>query len=160
MTVDPAGHGPHHVLLVAIIDAHVGIGRPDKYAVDSAISLLEVIQIAIHRVLACQRIVEITVMHHHLRLEKTRLRPLDNRKRVAARIIADTNAAFRAPMCQVGKPLRVCKPCQAKVEAHPNRLRALAATRPAPAGSGMLTACGLLSVGLVLFTLLGGGAKA
>jgi hypothetical protein len=58
-----------------------------------------------------------------------------------------------------GKPLRVCKPCQAKVEAHPNRLRAVSAARP-PLPSGLLAACGLLSVGLVLFTLLGGGAKA
>jgi hypothetical protein len=56
-----------------------------------------------------------------------------------------------------GKPLRVCKPCQAKVEATPNRLRAV--PRPAaaaPTASGVLAACGLLSVGLVLFAFLGG----
>lgn len=61
-----------------------------------------------------------------------------------------------------GKPLRVCKACQTRVEASSSPLRATTALQPAPAHvrSGMLTACGLLSVGLILFAFLGNTTKA
>ena len=47
-----AGHGTHHVVLIAIVDAHVGIGRPDEHRVDSAIAFVQVIEVTIDRVLA------------------------------------------------------------------------------------------------------------
>ena len=44
-------HGANHVMLVSIVDSHVWIGGPDEHGVDSAIALLEIIEIAIDRVL-------------------------------------------------------------------------------------------------------------
>ena len=56
-----------------------------------------------------------------------------------------------------GKPLRVCKRCQATVEANPVQFRtAVEAAHGRRLRAGMLTACGLLSVGLILTSLLGG----
>ncbi len=73
---DAAGHGAHHVVLIAVVDAHVRIGRPDENRIDAAVSLLEVVEIAIDRVLAGDRIVEVAVVHHHLRLNEAGLGPL------------------------------------------------------------------------------------
>ena len=49
---DAARHAANHVVLIAIVDAHVGIGGPDQYGVDAAIALFQIIQIAVDRIFA------------------------------------------------------------------------------------------------------------
>ena len=44
---DAAGHGLDHLELVAVVDAHVGVGRPDEDGVDSAIAFFEIVEVAI-----------------------------------------------------------------------------------------------------------------
>ena len=46
------GKVAEEIVLVAIIDTEVGIGVPDKNAVDAAIALLDVVEVAIDRVFA------------------------------------------------------------------------------------------------------------
>jgi hypothetical protein len=53
-----------------------------------------------------------------------------------------------------GRPLPVCGPCQQTLDANPVRFRAAVERRQLRAG--VLTACGILSVGLLLTTLLRG----
>ena len=65
-----ARHAADQIVLVAVIDAHVRIGRPDQHRVDSAVALFQIIEIAIDGVLARDRIVEVAVLNHHLRLNE------------------------------------------------------------------------------------------
>ena len=58
-------------MLVAIIDAHVGISRPDENGVDPAKSLLKIIKVAVNCIFARNGIIEISILNHHLRLDKT-----------------------------------------------------------------------------------------
>lgn len=61
------------------------------------------------------------------------------------------------PATADGRPLRVCKACQAAMEAHPVRFR-LAVERKhfrRQLRSGVLTAVGMLSVGWLMMSLLG-----
>ena len=67
----------HHVVLIAGIDADVAINRPHQHAVDAAIAPFQIIQVTIHSVFTGHWIVEIAVLHHHLRLNETALRPLE-----------------------------------------------------------------------------------
>ena len=97
-------HGADHVVLVAVVDSHVRIRGPDQHRIDSAVSLFQIIEITIHRVAVRDRIVEITVFDHHLRLKKAGLRPLECRQVVARAVVADANPAFIAPMPNVGQP--------------------------------------------------------
>jgi hypothetical protein len=53
-----------------------------------------------------------------------------------------------------GTPLPVCRSCQSAVEANPDRFRAAVARTQLRAG--VLTACGLLSLGFILSALLRG----
>ena len=101
---DAAGHGLHHLELVAVIDAHVGIGGPDQYRVDAAVALFEVVEITVHSVAAGDRIVEVAVVDHHLRLHEAGLGPLEGGQRVARGIVGDANAALRAPVLDVAEP--------------------------------------------------------
>ena len=68
-----AGQVAQQVVLVAIVDADVRVNRPKQDGVDSAVAFVEVIEIAIDRVLAGDRVVEIAVFDHALRLD---IRPL------------------------------------------------------------------------------------
>src|SRR6201987_5994591 len=61
-------HGADHVVLVAVVDSHVRVRRPDDHGVYSAVSLLEIIKITVDRVAVRYWVVEIAVLHHHLRL--------------------------------------------------------------------------------------------
>ncbi len=69
-------HAADQVMLIAIVDAHVRISGPDQNRVDATVALVQIIEIAVHRVLVRHWIVKITVLHHHLRLKKTGLCPL------------------------------------------------------------------------------------
>ena len=73
---DSARQGANQVMLIAIIDAQIGVGRPDQNCIDSAIALQRVVNIAIYGVAVSRRIVEKTIFDHHLRLNETGLRPL------------------------------------------------------------------------------------
>src|SRR5207248_6379480 len=71
--------GVHHVVLVAPVDADIAIHRPNQHAVDSAVTLFHIIEVTVYRVFARNRIVEIAVLDHHLRLDETTLGPLEFR---------------------------------------------------------------------------------
>ena len=77
---DAAGHGLDHLELIAVVDAHVGIGGPDQHGIDAAIALFEIVEIAVDRVVAGDGVVEIAVLHHHLRLDEAGLGPLERRQ--------------------------------------------------------------------------------
>src|SRR5437588_806113 len=51
-----------------------------------------------------------------------------------------------------GRPLRVCQPCQTHVETTP---RPAPPVVPVAVAAGLLAACGLLSVGLLFFAMVG-----
>src|SRR5579859_7094380 len=97
-------HRPDQVVLVAVIDPHIGIGRPDQNRVNSAVSFFQIVEIAIDGVAVRYRIVEIAVLYHHLWLEETGLGPLKCRHIVAGTLVADANASFIAPVTDVGQP--------------------------------------------------------
>src|SRR6202789_4739134 len=82
--LDAPRHGADHVMLVAVIDTHVGISRPDEHRVDASVTLIEIIEVAVHRVLARLWIIEVAILHHHLRLYETGLRPGKLRHRIGS----------------------------------------------------------------------------
>ena len=100
-TWNAARHGADQVVLVAIIDAHIRIGRPDKNCIDAAKSLLEIIEVAVNRVFAGNRIIEISLLDHHLRLDKGRLRPFESRQLISLRAIANADLPLCTPMGEV-----------------------------------------------------------
>ena len=104
---DAAGHGANHVLLIAIVDAHIWIGRPDEHRVDAAVTLLEIVEVAIDRVLAGDGVVEVAVVHHHLRLNEAGLGPLKRGHCIAIAVVADTDAALGTPVGHSFEPLLV-----------------------------------------------------
>ena len=65
-----AGHRAHHILLVPVVDSHVWIGGPDEHGVDAAVALFQVVEITVNGVFSGDWIVEVAVMHHHLRLNE------------------------------------------------------------------------------------------
>src|SRR5580698_1968146 len=69
-------HITKQVILITIVDSDIGIYRPDQYGINTAVALLEIIQIFIYRIFSGDRIVKVTIFDHHLRLDKTGLRPL------------------------------------------------------------------------------------
>lgn len=64
----------------------------------------------------------------------------------------------RLPATTDGKPLRVCKSCQTRMEQNPHRFRAAVEQDRVwrQARTGMLAAVGVLSLGWLLGTLLSG----
>ena len=80
---DTARHAANHVMLVAVVYAHVGISRPDKYRIYAAVALLQIIEVVVNGVLACDGVIEKAVLHHHLRLHEAGLRPRQIRYFVA-----------------------------------------------------------------------------
>ena len=65
------GHGLDHLKLVAVVDAHVGIRGPDKHRVDSAVALFKIVEVPAYGVAAGGRVVEVSILDHHLRLYET-----------------------------------------------------------------------------------------
>ena len=70
-------HAANHVVLIAVVDSHVRISRPDQHRIDSSVALFQIVEIAIDGVAVGDGIIEIAVLHHHLGLEETGLCPLE-----------------------------------------------------------------------------------
>src|SRR6266702_6406213 len=98
-------------MLVSVVDACVWINRPHEYRIDATVTLLKIIEIAVNRVFPGDGIVQIAIMHHHLGLYKAVLGPLKLRQIVAGPVIADANAALRAPMRLFGEPVAMRRQC-------------------------------------------------
>ena len=75
-----SGHRANEIVLVAIVDSHIWVRGPDEHGINTAVSFLQVIEITVHGVAARNWIIEVTVVNHHLRLEKTGLGPLESRQ--------------------------------------------------------------------------------
>jgi hypothetical protein len=69
-TFNAARHGAHHVQLIAVIDTHVGVGGPNEYGVNAPIALIEIVEVAVDSISMSYGIVEIAIVHHHLRLNE------------------------------------------------------------------------------------------
>src|ERR1700677_1562596 len=95
---DAPRHGADHVMLVAVIDAHVGISGPDEHCVDASVALIQIIEVAVDSILACLRIVEVAILYHHLWLNEAGLRPRQLRCQITSIVKASANAALHAPM--------------------------------------------------------------
>jgi len=106
-------------MLVSIVDASVWINRPNKYGIDSAVTLLKIIEIAVDCVFARDRIVEITVVHHHLGLHKAVLSPLKLGQSVAGSIVPDINTALSTPVRNVSEPIAMSGWCASGRSAQP-----------------------------------------
>src|SRR5579872_7433687 len=91
-------------MLVAVVDPHVGISWPDQHRIDAAEALLQVIEIAVDSVFACDRIVEVAILDHHLRLNEARLGPLQRWHVVARTTVSDPDEPLITPMCDISKP--------------------------------------------------------
>ena len=116
--LNPARHGSRHVVLIAVVDAHIGIGGPNQNRIDTAIALLQIIEIAVHRVFVRHRIVEIAVLHHHLRLDEARLRPGQRRIAIARIVIAGADVALcRANAAHPSASPDATAPCRARAPA-------------------------------------------
>src|ERR1700728_585710 len=103
-TGNTSGHAANHLMLIAIIDSHVWVRWPDQTRLNSTITLFEIVKITIHGVLACDRIIKIPVLNHHLRLHETRLCPLQRGQIIPGAVVADTYATFRSPVRDIGDP--------------------------------------------------------
>ena len=95
---DAAGHVARQIVLVAIVDADVRIDGPDQHAVDAAVALFQIVEIAVDRVLAGDRIVEVAILDHHLRLHEVALRPLQLGAIVLGVVVADADQLLVPPV--------------------------------------------------------------
>src|SRR5579875_2222401 len=103
---DAARHIVKKIELVAIVDAHVRVCRPDQHCIDSPKPLIQIVEIAVDRVSARRRIEEIPVLYHQLRLHEAALRPLQLRTVVLTAVIADALPLFIAPASHACDPGR------------------------------------------------------
>jgi hypothetical protein len=102
---DSTRHRAHHVELIAVIDSHIWVGRPYQHGINATVTAVQIIEILVDRVFAGQRIIEILVVHHHLRLDETGLRPLQSGHLIAALIVTNANAALFAPVRDIRQPV-------------------------------------------------------
>ena len=86
-----------HIVLIAIVDADVRIDGPEQNGVDAAVALVDVVEIAIDRVFARDRVVEIPILDHHLRLNERRLAPFQLGTLILGIVIFDALAGVVAP---------------------------------------------------------------
>jgi len=93
-------------VLVAIVDAQVGIAVPEQDRVDAPESPLEVVEQPVDRVCPSDRIVERAVMDHEDVLDERALRPRQLRTRVLAVVMAGADQALAPPVAHVGQPRR------------------------------------------------------
>ena len=103
---DAARHGTRQRGLVTVVDADVGIDIPDEHAVDAAVALLQIIQIPVHRVFSGDRVVEISILHHHLRVHEIALRPLRGGQAILLVVVAHADAMLVPPFAQIAQPCR------------------------------------------------------
>mmetsp|Transcript_41611 Transcript_41611/g.97737 ORF Transcript_41611/g.97737 Transcript_41611/m.97737 type:complete len:370 (-) Transcript_41611:7873-8982(-) len=92
-----AGHVAQQVPLVAVVHPTVRVHRPQQHAVDAAIALAQVIEQPLHGVDALDRVVQQTVLHHHLRLHEAALCPLQLRAAVLCVVVAQALVLLAAP---------------------------------------------------------------
>src|ERR1700761_9462784 len=128
-TGQAAGHGPNHVMLITVVDSYVRIGGPDQHRVDASVSLLQIVQITVYGVFLSYRIVKISILHHHLRLNEFRLRPLQRRHVVSRTVITDANPPLCPPMRNVYEPLLMRRICARRIASLPCTLQREAARR-------------------------------
>mmetsp|Transcript_95193 Transcript_95193/g.293563 ORF Transcript_95193/g.293563 Transcript_95193/m.293563 type:complete len:266 (+) Transcript_95193:1548-2345(+) len=74
--LQPARHGTEVVELVPRIDADVGVGGPEQDGVDATVPLCDVFEVAVHRVLVRDGVVEVPVVHVCLGLHVGGPRPV------------------------------------------------------------------------------------
>ncbi len=99
-----SGQVPDEIVLAAGIDADVRIDGPDQDAVDTPVAAVKIVKVTVDRIAARGRIVEIAILHHHLRLNKIRLGPLQFGTRVLRSVIAHPDEALVAPVHDVRQP--------------------------------------------------------
>src|SRR5579875_58863 len=99
-------HAHDHVELIAVVNAHVRISRPNKYCINTTVAPFQIVKVTVYSVFFCHRIMEVAILHHHLRLNKTALFPLQDRIAVAPIIEyqPSTNRALEAPVLDVFEP--------------------------------------------------------
>ncbi len=93
------------VELVAVVDADVRVDGPEQDAVDAAVALLQVVEVAVHGVAARDGIVEVAVLHHHLRLDEAALRPLEFGAGIDLAGESGADTSFGAIARDLGEPL-------------------------------------------------------
>jgi hypothetical protein len=101
---EAAGHAANQVVLIAIIDSQVRVRRPDQNGIDAALALFEIVEVTVDGVLAGGGIVEVAILNHHLRLREAGLRPLQCRQIVPGAVVANSDAPFRSPVCDISEP--------------------------------------------------------
>ena len=102
---EAARHVAKQVELVAVVDADIGVDGPEQYAVDAAVTAVEVIEKAVDGVLAAGRIVKVAVFHHGLRLYEGALGPLELGARVDFTRESGAYAALGAVAGDFGEPV-------------------------------------------------------
>ena len=75
-----------------------------RTAVDAAVALVEVVEVAVDGVAAGDGVVEIAVLDHHLGLDEAGLGPLEGGELVTGGVVAGADAALGAPMLEVAQP--------------------------------------------------------
>ena len=103
-TGNASGHASNHVVLISIVNSHVRVSWPDQNRINAAVAFLKVIKVSVYGVLPCDGIIKEPVLHHHLGLHETRLRPQQGGQIVPRTIVADTNTTFHSPVRDIGKP--------------------------------------------------------
>ena len=82
-----ARHIVPKVELIPIVHAQIRVHWPEQHAVNAAITSAQILEITAHRIMAGDGIIKVSIMRHHLRLDKTPLRPLQCRFGVGVRHI-------------------------------------------------------------------------
>ena len=96
-------------MLIAIVDAHVGIGRPNQHRVNASVSLIEVIQITVDGIFMGDRSRRNMILHHHLRLDECGLRPFERRQAISGIVKAINGERIGQPLLMVALRCRVCR---------------------------------------------------
>ena len=103
--IHAAGQVVRQIELVAIVDADVRINIPEQHAVDSAVATLQIVEIAIHGVAACDRIVEVAVFHHQQGMHEIALRPLQFGTAIDRIVVAETQQMLAPPFAKPLNPV-------------------------------------------------------
>ena len=102
---DSARHVAQQIILVAAVDTDVGVCVPGQHRVNAAVTLLKIVEVTVHRIPACSRVVEVAVLDHHLGLNEGCLCPLEFRTIVFPAVKASADQAFMPIVLDVGKPV-------------------------------------------------------
>ena len=103
--LQPARQAARQVELVAVVHPDVGVHAPQQHAVQAAEARFQIIKVAVDGVAARDGIVEVAVLHHHLRMHEVALRPLQFRPAVVGVVVADAGQVFAPPVLQLRNPV-------------------------------------------------------